>query len=282
MDRISKHPPQAYDYYVHTRTTRDVEDARLALQAVIGLEAEMPCLQSFGLEGKRVHCIGAGPCFYENELFRRVHPSTALASDIDQESISVVQSVASDPSISYKVIDATQTLPQGFNVVAERFLLIQLPNDVAHGVVNRMVDSLPPLGRVILTEFVNSFCITEPRCEALVQLRLAMIKRFRAHGADPDIGLQLEQFLHDAGVRNIAGYDISYRIQGPLFDQDIVIGNRSFGNPADIIGKSYAARFGAEYPELVREFQNWLDAARQPGSAYRLEHRYRIASGIKP
>lgn len=282
MDPISKQPQRAYDYYAHTRTTREIEDARLALQAVVGLEAEWPVLRNMGLEGKRVHCLGAGPCFYENELFRRIRPSIALASDIDQENITAVRALSSDPSISYRVIDATQPLPQGFDVVTERFLLIQLPDAAARTVVKEMVESLPTSGMAVLTEFVNSFCVTEPRCDALVKLRGVMMERFAANGADPDIGLKLEGMLKDAGAQDVQGHDISYQFSGALFSRDIIIGNRDFGTPAQIIGNSYAKRFGADHPELVREFLQWLEAAQQPGSTYRLEHRYRVVSGIKP
>lgn len=271
-----------YDYYAQTRTTRAVEDARLAMQAVIGLAAERPILDRLGLEGKSIHCVGAGPCFYEHQLFEVLRPGKALASDIDRENITALREGNSSSAISYAVLDATQRHPWGYDISSERFLLIQLSDSAARGVVGHMNESLSPGGRAILVEYVNSHCVTTPQCDALVEVRKVMMKRFSENGADPDIGLRLEQFLTDAGMTEVVGHDVPYSINGAQFNQEIVVAGRSFGTPAEIIGNSYERRFGAECPDLVRGLREWLHNARQPGSSHRLEHRYRMAIGVKP
>lgn len=281
MSGSSSQNPPPYDYYSHTQTTRQVEDARLALQGLLGIESEWPVLQQLELEGKRIHCVGAGPCFYENELFTRLRPSSALVSDVDRESIEYAQSHFFDPAVSFKVLDAREPYPTGFDVVVERFLLIQLSESDARLVVRQMVDSLPLGGRAILVEFVNSWCVPSPMCPALLELRHVMMDRFRAHGADPDIGQRLESFLQDAGMRDVKGYDIPYVIEGGRFSQPVVVGEENFGAPSKILGDSYAKRFEGDHPQLVREFREWLHVAQQPGSAHKLQHRYRIAIGTK-
>lgn len=282
MSGSSSHPPlPPYDYYSHTQTTRQIEDARLALQGLLGIEAEWPILKQLALEGSRIHCVGAGPCFYENELFERIRPTSALVSDVDKESIEYAQAHFSDPALSFKVLDAREPYPTGFDVVVERFLLIQLSESDARLVVRQMVDALPPGGRAILVEFVNSSCVPSPMCPALLELRQVMMDRFKAHGADPDIGQRLESFLEDAGLRDVRGFDVPYIIAGNRFRQPIVIGQDDFGNPSKILGDSYAKRFESDHPQLVREFREWLEAAQQPGSAHTLEHKYRMAIGTK-
>ena len=42
MSGSSSQNPPPYDYYAHTQTTRQIEDSRLALQGLLGIEAEWP------------------------------------------------------------------------------------------------------------------------------------------------------------------------------------------------------------------------------------------------
>ena len=134
MSGSSSQNPPPYDYYAHTQTTRQIEDSRLALQGLLGIEAEWPVLQQLELEGRRIHCVGAGPCFYESELFTRLRPISALVSDVDKKSVEYAQAHFFDPAISFQVLDA-RALSQGFDVVVERFLLIQLSESDARLVV---------------------------------------------------------------------------------------------------------------------------------------------------
>ena len=271
-----------YDYYSQLGTPRGREDARLALQANTGMAAEASVLQSLNLTGKSVLFLGCGPGYYEEMVCRKYQPASAIATDIDQQSVKTAAERGLPRNLNFQAHDATLPFPGQFDTVLERFLLIQVPETAMRTIVSRMVEAATPGGQVVLIEYENSARYLRPECPGASALFKAMRDRFHANGADPDLGLSLANRLIDAGLQDVRSHNIDFEYAGADFNSDVICGEINFGPLGEIIFRSHEARYGKEMPEEVLQFHRWMKEAQAPGSTHATGSRYIVAVGRKP
>ena len=152
-------------YYGKYKTEPRIENRRLALQAVTGVEEEALALQLIGIEGKTVLFVGCGPGYYEHLVTERYKPANALGIDTEEGSIAEAAANFHSETLTFRVQDATQPLPGPSDVTLEQFVLIQVPDAEAQYIVDNMVAATKPGGKVVLIEYVEYSQPTESPVE---------------------------------------------------------------------------------------------------------------------
>jgi 2-polyprenyl-3-methyl-5-hydroxy-6-metoxy-1,4-benzoquinol methylase len=126
--------------------------------------------------------------------------------DFDKEIISLAQQDAKEKgmdAISFQAKSAYDiTFNQEFDIVYARFLLshLQYPMEV----IQRMLNSLKPGGKIIIedVQFSGHFCY--PKCEAFTSYLQYYTIAARNNHQNPEIGLELFSLMGSVGVNQIS------------------------------------------------------------------------------
>ncbi len=270
-----------YDYYGAMETTRKIEDARLVMQASIGLKSEKAILATLGIEDKTIQFWGCGPGHDSYLITKEYDPSRAIAFDINTKSIAQAKSRYILPNLSFEQADAMNRLNGEYDINFERFLLIQLPQEKVSTIIDNMIKSTKNGGKIVLIEYVNSFYEINPPCESLNKIHIIMQELFKKNRTNPDIGNQLSDYLSRAGLEEVVSHDIYYSILGKMFSEDIIINGINYDSPAKIMLDSHSERY-KKRPKLIMGIKDWFENASNPNSDYSLKFLVKLAVGKKP
>jgi hypothetical protein len=259
-------------------TKRAQEIGLSAFCADRSIVADKEILQSLNIEGKTLLSFGCGLGCYEELLCGTFNPQSLLATDINKQILKDAGSRLVPAALRFQVHDALHPVGGSFDIVMERFLLHQMPDNLVRSVIEIMAGATASGGSVLLIE---------PEKPFLSGIRDDQVVDAGQGGAVTSMS-ETAWMLHDklcsAGFEEVKVRDVSVEIDRDDLAGDVVLGNRRFGRIGDVLRRSFKSKLNAGLPIAENDCEKLLAAVTRKGSRNLgvLCFRYVVATARKP